>query len=298
MPMVAPLIFFGQKEIGAQKMDLSKIYGQRPANVHKGNFGSVLVVGGSKLYSGSATLAGIAALRSGADLVTVAAPVRAADVASHTMCDLITYPLRGDYLKSSHVADILDLLFVRKINAVVIGSGMGRHRLTVAAILKLISKINLPMVLDADALYAISTKPKVTYGHHIILTPHAGELAILMRLHKLSDNFEVKMQTTKDAAKKYGAVVLLKGHIDVVSDGERSITNNTGSPYMTKGGFGDVLSGVVAALLARGVGMFEAAHVGAYINGKAGEMATQHWGEGLAASDIFGFIPRVIHASE
>jgi len=226
------------------------------------------------------------------------APARAADVASHTFADLITYPLKGDYLKSSHVADILDLILVRKINAVVIGPGMGRHRLTVAAILKLITKINLPMVLDADALFAISTKPKVCQNRHLVLTPHAGELAILMRLHKLSDNFEVRMQTAKDAAKKYGSVVLLKGHVDVITDGEKSITNNTGSAYMTKGGFGDVLTGVVAALLARGVGLFEAAHVGAYINGKAGELATQHWGEGLAASDIFSFIPRVIHASE
>ncbi len=277
-------------------MDLSKIYPPRQTNVHKGNFGSVLVVGGSKLYSGSATLAAIAAVRSGADLVTVAAPTRAADVASHTLCDLITYPLRGDYLKSGHVADILDLLVVRKINALVIGPGMGRHRLTVTAINKLISKVTIPMVLDADALFAISQNPKVTISKQLILTPHAGELAILMKLHKLSDNFDVRLNTAKEAAAKYNAVVLLKGNVDIVCDSTNAITNNTGTAYMTKGGFGDVLTGVVAALLARGVGLFEAAHVAAYINGRAGEMAAQHFGEGLAASDIFGFIPRVIHS--
>lgn len=279
-------------------MDLSKIYSQRPLNVHKGNFGSVMVIGGSKLYSGSATLSAMGAVRSGADLVTVVAPARAADVAAHAFTDLITYPLRGDYLKSSHVADILDLLLVRKINSVVIGPGMGRHRLTVAAIHKIISKLNLPMVLDADALFAISLKPKVCEGKHLILTPHAGELAILMKLHKLSDNFDVRLQTAKDAAKKYNAIVLLKGQVDIITDGTNSITNNTGSPYMTKGGFGDILTGVVAALLSRGVGLFEASHIAAYITGKAGESASQHWGEGLAASDIFGFIPRVIHSSE
>lgn len=278
-------------------MDLSKIYSARPTGSHKGNFGSVMVIGGSKLYSGSATLAGIAAVRAGADLVTVVAPARAADVASHTMCDLITFPLGGDYLKSSHVADILDLMMIRKINAVVIGPGMGRHRLTVAAIQKLITKINLPMVLDADALFAISQNPKVTLNKHLILTPHMGELAILMKLHKVSENFEVRMQTAKDAAKKYSSVVLLKGSVDVITDGTNSMTNNTGNAFMTKGGFGDALTGICAALLARGVGMFEAAHIAAYINGKAGEMASQHWGEGLAASDIFGFIPRVIHQS-
>lgn len=278
-------------------MDLSNIYSARPANVHKGNFGSVLVVGGSKLYSGSATLAAIGAVRSGADLVTVAAPARAADVASHTLCDLITYPLHGDYLKNTHVADILDLILVRKINAVAIGPGMGRHRLTVGALQKLITKINLPMVLDADALFAISMKPNVTASKQLILTPHAGELAILMKLHKLSENFDVRLSTAKDAAKKYGAVILLKGNVDIITDGTNTITNNTGSPYMTKGGFGDILSGICATLLARGVGLFEAAHVGAYISGRAGEMAAQHYGEGLAASDVFNFIPRVIHAS-
>ncbi len=277
-------------------MDLSKIYPPRQTNVHKGNFGSVLVVGGSKLYSGSATLAAIAAVRSGADLVTVAAPARAADVASHTLCDLITYPLKGDYLKSGHVSDILDLLVVRKINAVVIGPGMGRHRLTVGAINKLISKVTIPMVLDADALFAIAQNPKVTAAKQLILTPHAGELAILMKLHKLSDNFDVRLNSAKEAASKYNAVILLKGNVDIITDGTNAITNNTGTAYMTKGGFGDVLTGVTAALLARGVGLFEAAHVAAYINGRAGEMAAQHYGEGLAASDIFGFIPRVIHA--
>lgn len=263
--------------------------------MHKGNFGSVLVVGGSKLYSGSATLSAIAAVRSGADLVTVAAPARAADVASHALCDLITYPLKGDYLKGAHVADILDLLVVRKINALVIGPGMGRHRLTVAAINTLISKVSIPMVLDADALFAISQNPKVTASKQLILTPHVGELAILMKLHKLSDNFEVRLATAKEAAGKYNAVVLLKGNVDIICDSANAITNNTGTAYMTKGGFGDVLTGICAALLARGVGLFEAAHVSAYINGRAGEMAAQHFGEGLAASDIFGFIPRVIH---
>ncbi len=277
-------------------MDLSKIYSPRSVNVHKGNFGSVLVIGGSKLYSGSATLAAVAAVRSGADLVTVAAPARAADVASHTLCDLITYPLKGDYLTSRHIRDILDLMLIRKVNSVVLGPGMGRHRLTVAAINKLISKITIPMVLDADALFAISQNPKVVAGKQLVLTPHMGELAILLgRGKSVGQEFESRLTAAKEAALKYKAVVLLKGNVDIITDGESTITNNTGTAYMTKGGFGDVLTGITAALLARGVGLFEAAHVAAYINGKSGEMAAQHYGEGLAASDIFGFIPRVIH---
>src|SRR5512135_3178360 len=134
-------------------MDLSNIYGPRPEWAHKGNFGNVLVVSGSKLYSGSATLAGVSALRAGADMVTVAAPVRAADVAAHALPDLITYPLRGDFVARRHLADILDLVHVRSVNSVVIGCGMGRHNSTISVIKKLITKLTIPMVLDADGLF-------------------------------------------------------------------------------------------------------------------------------------------------
>lgn len=275
-------------------MDLSNVYGPRPQWAHKGNFGNVLVVSGSKLYSGSATLAGVSALRAGADLVTVAAPVRAADVASHTLPDLITYPLKGDYVARRHLADILDLVHVRSVNSVVIGCGMGRHNSTISVIRKLIAKLTIPMVIDADGLYAISDNPEIVYGKHVILTPHAGELAILLRGKKVSVNFDERLAGAKEAAQKYRAVVLLKGHVDIITDGVNTITNNTGTPYMTKGGFGDTLSGIVAALLARGVGLFEAAHVGTYINGRAGEELVGR-GDSVVASDIFNTIGNVIN---
>lgn len=278
-------------------MDLSKIYSPRPEWVHKGNYGSVLVVAGSKLYSGSATLAGISALRAGADLVTVCAPQRAADVASHTLPDLMTFPLRGDHLVIRHVNDILDVAHVRRINAVVLGCGLGRHQSTITAIYKLIAKFTVPQVLDADALFAIAQNPEVVFGKQVILTPHAGELAILLGQAKISDDFDARLVAAKQAAAKFHAVVLVKGHVDIITDGATTITNNSGSPYMTKGGFGDTLAGVCAALLARGVGMFEAAHAAAYINGRAGEAAARAKGEGVTASDIFEYLPRVIAAN-
>lgn len=275
-------------------MDLSKIYPKRPAWVHKGNYGNVMIVAGSKLYSGAATLAGVSALRAGADLVTVCAPHRAADVASFKEPALMSLPLKGDYLTNRHVADILDCAHLRRINSVVLGCGLGRHAATIGAILKLISKFTVPMILDADALRAIATRPEAVYGKQVILTPHAGELAILLSQSQISSDFEARLVAAKQAAHKYHAVVVLKGHIDIITDGATSITNNSGSPYMTKGGFGDTLAGICAALLARGVGMFEAAHAAAYINGKAGEMVAARRGEGVVATDIFDFIPRVI----
>lgn len=275
-------------------MDLSKIYSQRPQNVHKGAYGSVLVVCGSKLYSGSATLAGVSALRSGADLVAVASPARSAEVAAHTLPDLITYPLKGDYLSTRHIVDIMDIAQVRRINSVVIGCGLGFHQATMLAIQKLIQKFTVPLVIDADGLRAISQNPGSIFGKQVVLTPHLGELAILLGINKLNDDFDTRLASAKQAASKYKAVVLLKGYVDIITDGATTITNNSGTPFMTKGGFGDTLSGIVSALLARGTGQLEAAHAAAYINGKAGEMAAEDKGEGVAASDIFKFIPKVI----
>src|SRR3989339_1939826 len=131
-------------------MDLSTIYPQRPDWVHKGNYGSVLVVCGSKLYSGAAALAGVSALRAGADLATVVAPQRAADVASHTLPDLITYPLKADHLTARHLTNIADIVHIRRVNSLVLGCGLGTHQSTLLAIQKIISKFTVPMVLDAD----------------------------------------------------------------------------------------------------------------------------------------------------
>lgn len=277
-------------------MDLSKIYPQRSPNAHKGNFGNVMVCGGSKLYSGAASLAAVCALRAGADMVTVCAPSRAANVASLQIPDLMTFPLKGDRLTSRHVNDILDTAHVRKINCFVIGMGLGRHLSTYDAIYKLISKITVPMVLDADALRAIAKKPEIVFGKQVILTPHPGELAILLAQSGVISEFDARLVAAKQAAYKYHAVVLSKGNVDIITDGATTITNNSGTPFMTKGGFGDTLSGICGALLARGVGMIEAALAAAYINGKAGELAGEKNGEGLIASDIFDFIPQVISA--
>ena len=286
-------------------MDLSTIYPQRPDWVHKGNYGSVLVVCGSKLYSGAAALAGVSALRAGADLATVVAPQRAADVASYTLPDLITYPLKADHLTTRHLASIADVAHVRGVNSLVLGCGLGRHPSTLMVIQKLISKFAIPMVLDADALRSIAQKPQVVFGKQVILTPHAGELLILLAQStpsgdpqiSLQQSFEARLVAAKQAAAKYHAVVLLKGYVDIITDGTTTITNNSGTPFMTKGGFGDTLSGIVAALLARGVGLFEAAHAAAYINGRAGELAASQKGEGVVASDIFDFIPQVLKGS-
>ena len=276
-------------------MDLSKIYPPRPPWVHKGNYGSVLIIFCSKLYSGSATLAAVSALRAGADLVTVVSPERSANIAANTLPDLITYPLKGDFLSSRHINDVMDIAHVRRVNSVVIGCGLGRHQSTVLTVQKLIQKLIVPTVIDADALYSASLIPGLILGKHVVLTPHLGELAILLGQKKIDEDFNLRLESAKAAAQKYRSIILLKGHVDIITDGATTITNNTGTSFMTKGGFGDTLAGIVGALLARGVGLFEAAHSAAYINGKAGELVAAQFGEGLAASDIFNKIPAVIN---
>lgn len=276
-------------------MDLSKIYPKRPEWVHKGAYGNVLVVAGSKLYSGAATLAAMAALRAGADMVTVCAPERAANVASLQTPSLMTYPLKGDHLSAGHIDTVLDTAHLRRINCVVLGCGLGRHFATIAAILKLIPKLTIPMVLDADALRAISQNPNVLYGKQAVLTPHLGELAILLNQRAIGPDFDDRVEAAKKAALKFRAVVVVKGFADIITDGRSLITNNSGSPFMTKGGFGDTLAGICAALLARGTGLWEAGHAAAYINGKAGELASDKKGEGVIASDIFDYIPKVVN---
>ena len=279
-------------------MDLSRIYPKRQTNVHKGQFGTVLVVCGSKLYSGSAALAAVGAIRAGADLAVVTAVERAANVAANLLPDLITYPLRGGHLTSGHVSQILKIAKLRKVNSVVIGCGLGNHRSTLTAIKKLIQKITVPSVIDADGLAAISTGEIAFNDRPAVLTPHLGELAKLLNRSSINDNMEARLAGAKQAAYKYKAVVLLKGPVDVITNGISTITNNTGTSFMTKGGTGDILAGILGAILARGVDYMQAAQAAAYINGKAGELASAKMGESLAASDLFNFIPKVINSGD
>jgi NAD(P)H-hydrate epimerase len=132
-------------------------------------------------------------------------------------------------------------------------------------------------------------------GKKVILTPHANEMEALIG-KKVENDLNERKKVCQELAKATGAAVLLKGHTDVVSNGHDIYLNQTGSPLMTKGGFGDTLAGICGALLSRGLDPYVAAGAGAYINGKAGELACKEFGEGVLASDIFWQIPKVIAA--
>jgi len=265
------------------KKILKGIYRKRDNEVHKYDFGSVLVVGGSEVYSGSPAFNAIAALRSGADLVEIAAPERAANIVAGFLPDLITHQLKGKFLKKKHLKQIHEIS--ENKTTVIIGGGLGREKDTLKAVRQFLAETKLPCVIDADAIHAIAGKEELLKKKKFIITPHTHEFFILTG-EKVSGMLKEREKQVKKFAEKLGTIILLKGYVDIISDGTQVYLNKTGSPYMTKGGTGDVLAGVIGALLARGVGCFEAACCAAYLNGKAGEMAGRNFGDSMFASDL------------
>lgn len=280
-----------QKPQIVTKEILKKIYLPRPDWSHKGNFGHVLVIGGSRKYSGSPAFAALAAFRSGSDLVTIAAPERAANIIASFSPDMITEPLDGDCLKTNHLKTILEI--AKNADSIVIGGGIERRPETVSFVLNFLKSINTPCVIDADAIHAVAQAPQLISGKPFVLTPHQREFQTLTREDPTKE-IGHRTDVVKFFAARFKTTILLKGHIDIISDGERIFHNKTGNPNMTKGGTGDTLAGICAAILGMKFDTFTAACAAAYINGAAGDLAAKEKGSGLMASDLIDKIPLVI----
>ena len=273
---------------------LRQAYPRRPDWSYKGQFGKVLVVGGSSDYTGSPIFNCLGAYASGADLVTLLAPKRAADTAASYAPEIIAPPLCCDFIDESCVDAILSNS--KKHDALVIGGGLSRKPKTKMAVLKILESITIPTVVDADALRFISGRflalPKTG---KFILTPHADELRELaLEKNVPKADLGARISLSKKVATKYGVVILLKGHVDVITDGKRVILDYECSPFLTKGGIGDVTAGVCGALLARKIPPFEAAATAAYIVGLAGAKAAKKFGEGTLPSHVIAAIPLVL----
>jgi NAD(P)H-hydrate epimerase len=208
--------------------------------------------------------------------------------------DLITVKLEGKHLNPANMPVLEE--YIKQADAVALGPGLGLHMETkkaVKAIITAIEKARKPLLLDADGLKAFSYfKRKLAVP--AVLTPHGGEYAILTG-EKLPQEVKGKADFVEKTASQLNAVVLLKGAVDVISDGARTKLNFTGNPAMTVGGTGDVLSGIVAALLAQHVKPFEAAVAGAFVNGAAGDFVLRERGFHMVASDLLNWIPRVFN---
>lgn len=257
---------------------------------HKGQNGSLLIVAGGP-FTGAPALVALGALGMGADLVRIATPASAAQIVASFSPNFIVHALVGHRLMREDIEIILEL--AGKANAMAIGPGLGDAPGTLEAVRALVKAVDLPMVLDADAIKAAGMDPAVLVRKRVVVTPHHREFTDLTG-KTLPEDLEAKAEMVREAAKTFGVTILLKGHVDLVSDGTRLKFNHTGNPGMTVGGTGDVLCGAVGGLLSKGVAPFDAARLGAFANGAAGDLAFKTKSYGLTATDVADNLGRVL----
>lgn len=272
----------------------------RPPESHKGTFGRVLIVAGSRGMSGAAILCGLGALRGGAGLVQVATPAEVLPiVASYNPCYL-TAALPQDAagrLAQAAEENVLDL--AAKSDVLALGPGLGQSDAITHLVKVILEKAALPIVLDADGINALAklwtSKPRaerLQRPHPLILTPHPGELARLLQTTTAAVG-QQREPLAVQFARERGVVLVLKGHQTLVTDGQRLYRNPSGNPGLASGGTGDVLTGLIAALLGQKLNAFEAAQLGVYLHGLAGDLARDALGEvSLIATDVARYLPQ------
>ncbi len=284
---------------------LKGVYTKRDEWSHKGQYGKLLVIAGSERHTGSAVFLGMAAYRAGCDLVYLVGPRRPMDIAAGYSPLLITQPLEGKQLETKHVLEVLSMIEEVRATAVAIGPGLWRSDETRRAIIELVKKIEVPMVIDADAIRAVSADKTILARKNIVLTPHDNEFLELsgkqLPREKLDERIKIVSEETHAINCSAGVcpivppvVTLLKGHVDIITNGLKTALNKTGSTKMTVGGMGDTLTGVCGTILARGIDTFTSASAAAYINGLAGEMAVKKYGESTVTTDLIDEIHNVL----
>jgi hydroxyethylthiazole kinase-like uncharacterized protein yjeF len=267
-------------------------------NTHKGTRGRVVIVAGATGLTGAAALSAYGAQRIGAGLVTVACPESLIPVLSVKLTEPMTAPVpevAGGFLSLRAVGRILHL--TTKVNSIVIGPGIGRHRETGQLLRELLTKLTVPMVVDADALHLLGGQLDIFKALRApaVLTPHPGEAAWLLKttINEVEQN---RVKVAKQIAQGYNVTVVLKGRFTVIANPQGEVRiNPTGNRGLATGGTGDVLSGIIGGLLAQRLSPFDAATTGVYIHGLAGEKASRKLGpDGLLAGDLLPLLPRLL----
>ena len=268
----------------------------RKPESHKGDHGSVLVLAGSVGMTGAAYLCTKAALRSGAGIVTLGIPESLNTIMEIKLTCCMTVPLPETDTRSlsdSGKQQILELS--SGYDVVAIGPGLSRHPDTKRLVLWLLQMLDKPMVLDADGVNALDDDLYALEGskRDVILTPHPGEMARLGGLTSAKDVQSNRLKIAMRFAQREGIVLVLKGHETLVTDSKRLYINSTGNPGMGTAGAGDVLTGLIAGLVAQGLSAFDAAQLGTHVHGLAGDIARHRRGEiGMVATDILDCLPR------
>ena len=262
----------------------------RKRDTHKGDYGKILLLCGSRGFTGAAALAALGALRTGAGLVYLAVPECIYVIEAVKLTEPVVMPLpeKNGMLCAGSIPKIAALL--PKMGAVLFGSGSGLGEGTEAVLRFLLESCKCPLVLDADGI-TLAAKHKNILRDRLyptILTPHDGEFA------RLSPPEGPRQAQTMALARDLGAVILRKGHRTLITDGESCWENQTGNPGMATGGSGDVLSGIILSLLGQGLAPLEAAAAGAWLHGAAGDRAAEKFGEyGMLPGDLVEELPQL-----
>lgn len=282
----------------------------REAATHKGDYGKALLIGGSSGMTGAIGLAGMAALRGGAGLVTLGVPACCQAVVASYEPSYMTWGLTAD-AEGRLDGEALELLKQRQddFTCWACGPGLGRSAALTRFVAGLYENISQPLVLDADAIHALGQRQEGLAGAAgpRILTPHAGEfeqlnpqrlLAVSVAEEPPTDAGRLRQRDESWAsqlAEKHQVVIVLKGHRTLVTDGQQSFHNETGNPGLATAGSGDVLTGLITALVCQGLESFPAACLGVHLHGRAGDLAAQQVGQvGMIASDVVRFLPQAI----
>ena len=259
---------------------------------HKGTFGKVLLLCGSRGYTGAAYLAAMGALRSGAGLVFLGVPESIYAIEAIKLNEPVVFPLpdKNGMLSNDGMSQILSRL--PQMDAVLIGCGLGQSEDTGAIVEAVLEHAKCPVIVDADSITVLKAHKDILRGrkYPTILTPHDGEFL------RFGGSLGVdRMAACAAFAKQWNCILLLKGHRTCISDGHTHYRNVTGNPGMAVGGSGDVLAGILTGLLGQGIAPLEAAACGAWLHGAAGDLCAGEMGQyGMLPTDMLNVLPRLL----
>lgn len=259
---------------------------------HKGTFGKVLLLCGSRGYTGAAYLSAMGALRCGAGLVFLGVPESIYAIEAVKLNEPVVFPLpdKDGKLSADAIPEIQERL--AKIDAVLIGPGIGQSENTFEVVKAVLKNAACPVVLDADGINVLSGHMDILRGRQYptVLTPHDGEFA---RIGGMIG--EDRMASVAELAADLGCILLLKGHETCITDGHTGYRNRTGNPGMAVGGSGDVLAGMIASLIGQGIPPLEAAACGAWLHGTSGDICAAELGQyGMLPTDMLNALPRLM----
>ena len=275
---------------------ISKAFLHRRSDTHKGDYGHILVVGGSIGLTGAPVLCAQAALRAGAGLVTLAVPESIYFIVASKLTEVMVHPLSegsSGVLTGGALEQLRPL--VKKVNCVAVGPGLSQQPAAQHFVRKFLAIVHLPVVLDADGITAFAGRQRRQLAKvkgSLVLTPHPGEMARLLGISTEAVQ-ENRLKVARELARETRGVIVLKGHKTVVAAPiGKSYINQTGNPGMATAGMGDLLTGIIAAFIGQGLDPFAAAKAGVYLHGLAGDIAARRVGQAsLIASDVLAALP-------